>query len=73
MDSEGKNFQRLTRSPSNEESPCWSSDGRYLAFSAKRGGKSDIYIINADGLNERRLTFSGGDNYSPSWSPHLIK
>lgn len=50
--------------------PSWSPDGRQLVFESARHGNTTLYIINADGTGERRLTFTGyGDDTHPAWSP----
>ena len=36
--------------------PAWSPDGSQLAFVSNRDGNSEIYVVNADGSNVRRLT-----------------
>ncbi|MBI5183383.1 MAG: Tol-Pal system beta propeller repeat protein TolB [Nitrospinae bacterium] len=62
----------LTGGYGEKENPTWSPDGRLIAFSLKEKGESNIYVMNADGTGQRRLTFlKGGVNYSPSWSPRL--
>jgi Tol biopolymer transport system component len=49
--------------------PAWSPDGRRLAFSSKRSGSFDIYVMNADGKGTRRLTSTKEDDSHPTWSP----
>lgn len=46
----------------------WSPDGRQLALSVKGGGRSDIYVMDADGRHMTAITRSG-ISYSPAWSP----
>lgn len=55
-------------------SPSWSPDGRSIAFatildpsSAAGAATQDIWVVDADGGNRRRLT-SGGVNASPYWA-----
>lgn len=38
-------------------------------FETRRHGRVQLYIINADGTAERRLTRSVGDDTHPAWSP----
>jgi len=40
-----------------------------IAFDSKRTGNGDIYVMDADGSNPRRLTTSDEVEYWPSWSP----
>ncbi len=67
---DGQSPVRLTRSRGGvAASPCWSPDGRQIAFVSNRGGGAQIYVMNADGSNVRRL-FSGFDYVtSLDWSP----
>ena len=55
--------QRLTNE--GGEDPAWSPDGEKIAFMSVRGGNFDIYVIDADGDNEERLTDAGGA--LPEW------
>jgi Tol biopolymer transport system component len=48
--------------------PRWSPDGNRVAFSSRRTGNYEIWIINRDGSGLRQLTQSQGGHYSP-WSP----
>ncbi len=57
----------------------FSPDGSRIAFTSRRKGNEDIFVMNADGTNLRQLTSNplallspGIDNfsdYAPAWSP----
>src|SRR5262245_23782297 len=51
--------------------PCGAADaaGR-LVFSSGRSGSGDIYVVQADGSGETRLTTDPADDFDPSWSPN---
>ncbi|NJN55447.1 MAG: hypothetical protein HC804_12240 [Anaerolineae bacterium] len=49
--------------------PAWSPDNSQIAFQSTRSGNSDVYVMNADGSNVRRLTFTDSYDGAPSWSP----
>lgn len=53
--------------------PAYSPDGRRLAFMSTRPGRGQIYVMDADGANQRILVpFDGmaaGASYAPEWSP----
>ncbi len=53
------------------ETPAWSPDGKKLAFAADMGGPNiEIYTINVNGTDLKRLTYSHGyDNFAPAWNP----
>jgi TolB protein len=78
MNSNGENLIRLTgsqkrnshRMASNED-PSFSPDGRHIVFSSDRTGTKQIYIVNLDGSDERRLTFDNNTYEKPRWSPYL--
>lgn len=73
---DGTNERNLTRHPRTDTYPAWSPDGREIAFHSTRDGESnqlsanwEIYVMNADGSNPRRLTHSPKLDWLPSWSP----
>jgi Tol biopolymer transport system component len=47
----------LTRDPALDGSPAVARDGR-IAFVSTRGGTPDLYVMNRNGRNVRRLTDS---------------
>ncbi len=71
---DGSDLQQLTNTkpPSGlvigNTAPVWSPDGQRIAFTSSRDGQSDIYVMNADGTNQTRLTTTG-KNYHPIWVP----
>ena len=40
-----------------------------IAFTSGRDGNAEIYVMDADGKNQRRLTHHPADDGWPSWSP----
>jgi Tol biopolymer transport system component len=78
MRATGGPARRLSVAPSHSFSPqreifqgtpAWSPDGRRLAFTSTRTGRSGLYVMNADGTGTRRLAPGAGDADRPSWSP----
>jgi Tol biopolymer transport system component len=49
--------------------PAWSPDGTSIAFSSKRTGTSQIYVMRADGTGSKPLTSVKPGASQPSWSP----
>jgi Tol biopolymer transport system component len=47
----------------------FSPDRTRIAFSSNRSGSFDIYIMDSDGRNIRRLTIDSGNEGEPSWTP----
>jgi TolB protein len=62
---------QLTRDAGNNESPTWSPDGSLIAFSSTRSGRSTIFVMNANGENQRPLLTLEGEQTDPCWSPRL--
>ena len=56
-------------------SPQWSPDGKRIAYVVtkadleKSAYDSDLWLIDADGRNDRQLTRSKGADFRPRWSP----
>ena len=78
MDADGHNLSRLTTAKkfrddkySNNEDPTFSPDGRHVMFISDRTGKKQVYIVNVDGSNERRITFDRFNYYKPKWSTNI--
>jgi TolB protein len=44
-----------------------------IAFVAVRDGNQEIYVMNADGSGQIRLTFTPAIDRTPSWSPDGTK
>ncbi|HXW97439.1 MAG TPA: hypothetical protein VEI47_07640, partial [Gemmatimonadales bacterium] len=51
-----KEARRIQLKLSGVTTPSWSPDGKQLVFTGYDGGLSDLFLINADGTNLRRLT-----------------
>ena len=49
--------------------PTWSPDGSRLVFSGGSGGLTDLFMVDADGSNFRRLTDDRYGDFQPQWSP----
>ncbi len=68
-DIDGKNVVRLTNdTDALNDFATWSPDGKSIAFASDREGAEKIYVMNADGSNQRSVA-TGGYFSSPSWSP----
>jgi TolB protein len=78
---DGSDMMRLTDAAADDISPSFSPDGTHIVFSTTRddqysgpdsGGpySSELYVMDADGSNERQLTrtLSTWDE-APTWSP----
>jgi Tol biopolymer transport system component len=81
MNADGSGMENLTRSPKFDGGPAWSPDGQKIAFQRVVGvipcdtggcgrAESDIYVMNADGSEQRNLTRKPSLNLdSHAWSP----
>jgi len=80
MDSDGTDQERLTDNDWPDSYPTWSPDGMKLAFSTIRetneefGATSDqIYVMDSDGSDQKRLSKDGVWGFWPRWSPDGLK
>ena len=53
--------------------PAWSPDGSKIAFLSDREENWEIWVMNADGTEQKRLTYFYGQDSSPTWSPDGTK
>jgi formylglycine-generating enzyme required for sulfatase activity len=64
--------EQLTDTEAHDAFPKWSPDGSQIAFISNRDGDEnwEVYIMNSDGSDQRRLTYSTGLDGIPTWSPN---
>lgn len=58
-----------TGSTANNGFPYFSPDGRQIFFRSGRDGNHEIYLMNSDGTNVRRLTNNEATDTMPAFSP----
>lgn len=75
VDADGRNLRRLTdtsRQPSGQladsVAPAWSPDGQYLAFLTNRSGKWEIWVMRADGTQQRSMFPAGLGGVRPEYA-----
>jgi Tol biopolymer transport system component len=61
---------QLTTARPDDAQSAWSPDGRRIAFKSRRNGNNELYVMNADGSGQTRLTNSFNvSEGQPAWSP----
>jgi dipeptidyl aminopeptidase/acylaminoacyl peptidase len=82
MDADGTNVRQLTSNADFDSAPSWSPDGKQIVFERAPAGtftpgieaqEKDVYVMNADGTDVRRLTDSPGLDEGPEFSPDATK
>jgi Tol biopolymer transport system component len=70
MNPDRSGLQQLTTASGSNRQPAWSPDGTKIAFSSDRADGRAIWVMNADGSDQVRVTPISPNNASePSWSP----
>jgi Tol biopolymer transport system component len=83
VDSDGSGETRFTEAPGEDHVESWSPDGTKILFSTSRHDEwaghletmtaelviPELYVIDADGGDERRLTTNAFGELGASWSP----
>lgn len=67
---DGTGLKRLTSTKGYDAEGSYSSDGKQIVFCSNRDGNLELYIMDDDGQNVRKLTntpgcYNGGPFYSP--------
>ena len=74
---DGANKKVLTTPPDfvHEMTPAWSADGARIAFATTRDGQTnyEIYVMNADGTGQTRLTNNTAHESLPAWKPQAVQ
>jgi dipeptidyl aminopeptidase/acylaminoacyl peptidase len=74
--------RQLTSNGDFDSAPSWSPDGKRIVFERAPAGtfvpgteaqEKDVYVMNADGTDVRRLTSSPGLDEGPEFSPDATK
>ncbi len=60
-------------SPGDNYAPSWSPNQTKIAFVSTRDENEEIYVMNANGTGQTRLTDMVGSDTSPRWSPDGTK
>ncbi len=69
MKPDGSGWRQLTSQSGQNHDPAWSPDSKKIVFSSDRDGNWELYIMDANGRNETRLTQTPVDEQYPAWSP----
>jgi Tol biopolymer transport system component len=76
MNADGTDQRRLTKQRFRDHRPAWSPDGTQIAFTSRRKGNEDIFVMDVEdalqgtgGTNVWRLTANPANEWSPAWSP----
>ena len=54
--SSGGKARQLTTHPAHDTRPVWSPDGQKIAFASNRSGNFDVFLMNKEGGEPKRLT-----------------
>ncbi|MDX6307678.1 MAG: TolB protein [Nocardioidaceae bacterium] len=69
---DGSDQRQLTHASNGVQvdAPDWSPDGSQIAYSSDASGFGDVWVMNANGSNQRAIAHTEGwDYYQPRWSP----
>ncbi|MGG0286545.1 S9 family peptidase [Peribacillus butanolivorans] len=65
--------QQWTFGENRDTSPCWSPDGKNIAFISDRSGKKQVHLISTVGGESQQITHFINGATNPIWSPCSTK
>lgn len=71
-----RRHQRLTKTEipgANNRQPVFSSDGKLIVFTSNREKVDQLYVMDANGLNESLVSIIKSHEYDPRWFPVTAK
>jgi TolB protein len=69
MNLQTRKSRQITDVAAINTAPSYSPDGSQIAFESDRGGAQQIYIMDANGGGQNRISFGKGRYSTPVWSP----
>jgi eukaryotic-like serine/threonine-protein kinase len=66
-------LKRVTFGPGLEDEPCFSPDGKFLAYTTDERGNLDVVVQPLSGGEVIRIAGSDADEAEPAWSPDGAK
>jgi TolB protein len=69
VSAQGGASTQLTNTPGISIGGSYSPDGKRIVFESDRSGSQQVYVMNADGSDQKRISFFGGRSATPEWSP----
>lgn len=61
-------FSALGNNLTNVYDPAWSPDGKWIAYAARDGDTTRLWVMHPDGTGQQQIV-SDGRNRGPAWSP----
>jgi TolB protein len=66
----GGKVERLTHNTVDDVDPVWTPDGAHILFTSGRSGYDEVYVMNADGTDQQRVThIPGAYAEEADWRP----
>jgi tricorn protease len=66
---DGGNATSLVVGQGRNSRPIFSPDGRWIAYTGRYDGNTDVYVVAASGGEPRRLTWHPGADVALGWTP----
>lgn len=62
-------ISRLTRSYARDTDPAWSPDGKWIAFTSDQSGRDEVWVVDINGDNARKLSDADTEKGAIAWAP----